>query len=160
MNKFLRLFFVIALLATGLQAQSGAYTADAVFTPHYPGYTVRFTCALDSVDVDTSRTFSFASSDAAIQAGAPIYAQRSIVSASGTPKVSTYIDGSYDGSTWFACDTLGTDVTSETTASVTVDLNVSAKGVFPWYRMRNVGVATNNPDTIADWILYLYHNDK
>lgn len=154
--------FVLFLVAmSGLaNAQSGSYTRDAVFQPRFPGETIRFTCALDSIDADTSRSFSLAKYDAAIRAGAPIFAQRTFTSAAGGVVISTYIDGSFDGTTWTVVDTLAMDVTSESVTNVTIDMNYSAKPIFPYYRLRNAGGALNRSDSVADWILYLYHRDE
>lgn len=157
---FTILFLMIAGLVNLASAQTGSYTRDAVFQPRFPGETLRFTCALDSIDADTSRSFSLAKYDAAIRAGAPIFAQRTFTSAAGGVKISTYIDGSFDGTTWTAVDTLATDVTSESVTNVTIDMNYSAKPIFPYYRIRNAGVALNRSDSVADWIFYLYHRDE
>lgn len=158
-KTFLFVLFLMVSLSGLAHAQSGSYTRDAVFQPRFPGETLRFTCALDSIDADTSRSFSLAKYDAAIRAGAPIFAQRTFTSAAGGVKISTYIDGSFDGTTWTAVDTLATDVTSESVTNVTIDMNYSAKPVFPYYRLRNAGVALNRSDSVADWIFYLYHRD-
>jgi len=60
--SFLLLAFMVPMLAV---AQTGAYSRDAVFAPAYPGETLRFTCALDSVDLDTSRAFTLGKYDGA-----------------------------------------------------------------------------------------------
>lgn len=152
------LFFLLALLSVivNAHAQSGSYTKDAVFTSTFPGDKIEFECALDSVDADTSRTLSLARHDGLSFTDHPISAFYKLTSAAGTPKISTYIDGTFDGVTWFAVDTLLTDATSETATKTTITLN---NHKYPFYRMRNVGVATNNPDSVIRWIWYLYYRD-
>jgi len=157
MKTFFSIFalvFAIFIASVFALAQSGAYSKDAVFTQAYPGETLHFTCQPDSVAKDTSRAFSigrYITEDRDMSAN-PIYAQRTISSVLGAVKVTTFIDGSFNGTTWFACDTLGTDVATETATVVTIDLNGKR---FPKYRMRSNNIATGRPDTICDWILYM-----
>jgi len=148
------LFAVIEPAEMTLFAQSGAYSNDASFSPMYPGEKLRFTCQPDSVAKDTSRAFSIGKyvHETRTLSTHPIYAQRTISSVLGAVKVTTFIDGSFNGTTWFACDTLGTDVATETATVVTIDLNDKR---FPFYRMRSNNIATGRPDTICDWILYM-----
>lgn len=146
--------------ADDLRAQSGAYTRDAVFSPHYPGEILRFTCALDSVDQDTSRNFSLGKYDGARWTTAPIWLQRKISSAAGKPYVTVFLDGSFDASNWFACDTLMTADSLETAGLIQINLT---NYKFPWYRIRSNGIqyggGVNRSDTILDMIWYLYQKD-
>lgn len=150
---FLPLFFSMTVNSYG---QAGAYSKDAKFSPTYPGETVEFQCNVDSLGADTSRTFTLAKYDGVSWTDHPISTFRLLTSAAGTPKISTYIDGSFDGSTWFVVDTLGTDITSESATKSTTSLK-NLK--YPYYRMRNKGGAANRRDSIIKWIWYLYHKD-
>lgn len=160
-------FAVLALLVSLLagvnevQAQSGTYTKDAVFSAQYPGATLRFTCALDSIDADTSRAFSIGKYDGQRWTTVPVHAQKLITSAVGKPYVTVYLDGSFDNSNWFACDTLVTADSVETAGLI--EINFSNKK-FPWYRVRSNGIAygagKNRTDTIFDMIWYLYQENQ
>lgn len=159
MKRFLLLSLAL-LMPILAMAQTGTYTKDAVFAGNYPGETVRFTCALDSIDADTSRTFSLGRYDSHSFSDAPIWVQRKITSAAGKPYVTVYIDGTIDGTNWFACDTLVTADSTETAGLIQLNLNNKK---FTGYRMRANGVqygsGKNRSDTIFDTIWYLYHRD-
>src|SRR5574342_416859 len=86
MKVFNFAILVLALILTlltsvnDIHAQSGTYTKDAVFSPQYPGATLRFTCALDSIDADTSRSFSIGKYDGQRWTTVPVHAQKLITS--------------------------------------------------------------------------------
>lgn len=152
--SFTLIFMVIASMAF---AQAGAYSRDAVF--HAPGDvpTLRFTAAIDSIDADSSRAFSLQKWDGPYSwATFPFRAQRNFNSAAAGVEITTFIDGSFDNIAWSACDTLGTEVSTEGKTIVEFDLNNKR---FPYYRMRVVGSTPNRRDATADWIIYLYHRD-
>lgn len=164
--KFLRHFLTLAVallvaFASSVQAQNGDgdFTTDAVPSLVPSGELLTFVCPLDSVDLDTSKAFSLGRYDYGIRAGQSISVERVITSA-GTPKITTYIDKSFDKTNWLACDTIGTDVTSKTRTVIQVDLNASTAGSAPWYRMRAIGVATNTHDSIIYYKFYLHHRDE
>jgi len=153
--------FICALLlalCSSLFAQTGSYSRDAVFSsPGDVATTLRFTAAIDSIDADTSRTFSLYKWDGPHSwTTYPIRAQRNFNSAAAGVEITTYIDGTFDGVAWTAVDTLGTEVTTEGKTIVEFDLNGKR---FPYYRMRLLGSTPNRSDATADWIWYLYHRN-
>ncbi len=71
----------------------------------------------------------------------------------GSPKLTTYIQGSYDESNWFNVDTLCTDLTGETLVKETAQL---FRYHVPYYRAIVYGVALNRSDTVFDFRFYFY----
>lgn len=160
MKRIFVLSFLLFAMLMPMLAVAQGYTRDAVFGPTYPGETIRVTVTLDSVNSYTSRTFSLAKYDAQRWAPQPVYAQKLITSVKGKPYVSAYVDGSFDGTNWFACDTLMTADSSETAAVLQINFS---NYKFPNYRIRCAGISypsgKNRIDTVLDMIWYLYHKD-
>ena len=147
---------LILSIACASFAGDGTWSNNAEVIEHYPGAIIYFKCTVDSIDTLTSRSFTLSRWDGANFSTSPIWYQRTLNSAAGTPKITTYIQGSFDGSTWVAVDTLGSAVTTESTTQGSIDLNNKK---FPYYRFIDYGVALNHSDTIDRWWFYMYHKD-
>ena len=142
---------------------SGSWTNDAVkvtgFEGEKQGSMLTFTCSVDSVDTLTSSTFSLAKYDGYKE----LYSSQEVsietpyayiaTSAAGSPKITCYIQGSYDESNWFVVDTLCTDLTSETLAKSTAQL---FRYHVPYYRAIVYGIALCRSDAVFDFRFYFY----
>ena len=73
----------------------------------------------------------------------------------GSPKITTYIQGSYDESNWFDVDTLCTDLTGETLVKGTAQL---FRYHVPYYRAVVYGIALCRSDAAFDFRFYSYWN--
>lgn len=166
--SFLLLSMLLLALSVPGLAGDGTWSNDAKLSTGFAGEkqgAMRiFTCIVDSVDTLTSETFSLARYDGyAVHADSAtglgqwirpeVPAGWLATSSAGTPKVTAYVQGSYDESNWFNVDTVATDLTAETLQKGTLQL---LRYLVPYYRVVVYGVATNNPDTVFDLRLYLY----
>mgnify|MGYP000729630150 CR=1 FL=1 len=164
MKKFIS-FFMILMLISVLTFASGSWTNNAVkitgFAGEKQGSMLIFTCSVDSVDTLTSGTFSLAKYDGnyfTVDTAGTSHFQEVpyayiATSALGSPKLTCYIQGSYDQSNWFNVDTLCTDLTSESLAIGTAQL---FRYHVPYYRTIVYGVALNRSDTVFDFRFYLF----
>lgn len=111
---------------------------------------------IDSIDTDTSASFTLAKFNNVSFSDMPIKVQYQAVSTLGTPKLTVYIDGSFDGTNWVRVDTLVTDLTSEAVTQADLDLNNQK---YPYYRQTASGVASNHSDTTFYTKWYLYQRE-
>lgn len=157
---------ILALLIFAVPVFSqGNWSNDAKtltgFAGENQGRMIVFTCTVDSVDTLISSTFSLAKYDGAYYttdaSGNAIFQDVPYAyiatSALGSPKLTTYIQGSYDQSNWFVVDTLCTNLTSESLTTGTAQL---FRYHIPYYRAVVYGVALNRSDTIFDFRFYCY----
>jgi len=172
MKKVLSLIILTAILSIAIPAfPQGSWINDAKnvtgFAGENQGRMIVFTCAVDSVDTLTSKTFSLAKYDGCKELYSALdsiyilssemsievpyaYIANSIL---GSPKVTTYIQGSYDQLNWFNVDTLCTNLTSESLTKGTAQL---FRHHVPYYRAVVYGVAQNRRDTVFDFRFYFY----
>jgi hypothetical protein len=175
------LFFI--LLAFTAWAGDGEWSNNARKDSQPYGEIFRFTCTVDSIDTLTSATFKLGKydnvywgsnrdtvstmdtlasgafltiADKGGHVGRPFWIQYQATSAAGSPKITGYIEGSFDGSNWDPVDTLFTDLTSET--RTVAQLNFNNKK-YPQYRMKIFGVALNRSDTVFNAYLYAYQEE-
>lgn len=144
---------VLALLFSGAMA---TVTTDVSETNYEGGRIFTYDATIDSIEIDTSRTFDlsewdgmFTESDTnvfEIPAGYYIYSD------SGDTKASLKLQGSFDQLTWIDAATIVSNDTSETAKKTVVDIG---KARFPYYRVISTGVATNDPYTICKFWMYL-----
>lgn len=161
---FLTILMAILLVAIPAFSQ-GSWSNNASivtgFAGENQGRMIVFTCAVDSVDTLISSTFSLAKYDGSYYttdtSGNAIFQEVPYAyiatSALGSPKLTTYIQGSYDQSNWFVVDTLCTDLTSESLTKGTAQL---FRYHIPFYRAVVYGVELNRSDTIFDFRFYCY----
>lgn len=175
LGALLLLFPGLMLAGDGTWATNG----NAYKIPHYPGEIKYFECTVDSVDTLTSNYFSLGKWDAvywgtpqdtvpkgyivagdtsyyADQQRSPFKLQYQASSTLGSPKITGYVQGSFDLTNWVNVDTLFTDLTSESLTRADLDLNNEK---YPWYRVVIYGVALNRSDTTFIMRWYCYHND-
>jgi len=69
------------------------------------------------------------------------------------PKISVFVDGSFDNSSWVVCDTLAENIAATTLTYTTMDMNNKR---YPYYRMRFDGIATNPSDSWIKVWWYFY----
>lgn len=146
MRKLITFLFVV-LFAVGLFAGDIATSSAAA---DYGGKIVTFTVAgLDSAENDTSAYFQFHQYDHVSWVTFPFRYQ---INSSSTPvnatlKTTYYIQGSIDGTTWTAVDTIA-NVATYGAASGTINFN-NLK--FPYYRMYADDVrSTVKKDTVQN----------
>lgn len=160
--KRLNLFTLLFLLVlSALVFAQGSWTANAKRTGQPFGDVYRFTCTVDSVDTLTSFVFKLGRYDHVYWGTPadttnieyPFRIQYTATSTLGSPKLTGYVQGSFDGSNWDAVDTLFTNLTSESRTVADLDLNNKK---YPQYRVVVYGVAPNRSDTVFDMFLYCY----
>jgi len=107
----------------------------------------------DSTSNDTSATFSLARFDGDSYSTYPVPYGYMFTSTLGSPKISVFIDYSYDNTNWAVADTLCSSITSEALAKGTKDYN-NIKA--PYFRLRIDGIALNRHDTLVKIWFYFY----
>jgi hypothetical protein len=146
-------FIVTLFLITGAMAGDGSWTNNAVKSYSNYNEIIRFTCTVDSLDTLTSSAFQLGKYDHLSWTSLPFSLTYQATSTAGTPKLTIYVQGSMDGTTYAAVDTICTDYVAETLTKTTLDLN-NIK--YAYYKIIVYGVALNNSDTAFDMRLLLY----
>jgi len=146
-------FVVLTLLITfGAQAQT-KITTNNIGTSQV----VSFEMIVDSLSTLTTNPFTLSSFDGESFYTYPLSYGYILTSVAGLPRVSMFIQGSFDGSTnWTNADTLATSDSTETFRKLSFDLN-NAK--YPYYRISVTGTAGNRRDTDLKFWLYAYRKD-
>lgn len=109
-----------------------------------------FKVMVDSLNTYTTSAFTLSHFDAESFVTYPL-SYGKLLSSTGLPKVSVYIDGSYGFATWGVVDTIMTTDSIKTYKIGTLDLN---NNHCPWYRLRVVGTTGNRRNTNLDIVLY------
>lgn len=136
---------------------SGAWTSNAVWAKSGEDQTLTFTCSVDSVDTLTSNSFRLDKYNSDSWTTYPIPYQVYNTSVLGAPKLTVYIQGSNDGTNFFAVDTLFSDDVTETVRYFTANLNNKKAVVF---RMAVYGIALCRSDALMRIIFHLYRRDN
>lgn len=153
-----RIILLFLLLPMFLFAQTdGTWTADAVTTKINPGQgkVVKFTFALDSSGTLTSSSWAVHEEDDFLWSTETLQAAYKLTSTAGSPKISCYIHASMDNINFIVIDTLFSDITSETMAFVSTDMNSIHA---PYLKLSLLGVAAGRDDQVG-WI-HIYHYQK
>ncbi len=156
------LLFALAAGTTDAYAGDGTWTVNGKRDRLTQGEMLRFTATVDSVDTLTSNVFHLdkydhvywgKATDATTKEIFPFRIQYQASSAAGSPKLTAYVQASFDKANWFNADTVFADLTSETLTRADLDLN-NVKA--PYYRILLYGVALNRKDTVfdIDWWCY------
>ncbi len=145
------LFAMIMLLSLFSLGSAADFTS--VWYPMGDNHLVTFSTEVDSVDTLVSDTFTLTLYDNDSFSSYPIKCWSQATSTLGSPKLTAYVQGSWDKSTYTNVDTIFSASTSEAVALVDLDLNGN---VYPYYRIYLLGVALNRSDTELDikWLLY------
>jgi len=156
MKNFKLIPLILILLIAPIFAAS-SWTTNAVQDRLTNGTLIRFSAALDSVDTLYSNGFSLAKYDKDSFTTYPIAYGKILSSASGKPRVTTKVQGTYDNTNWFDVATIGITADSlETYGKGTTDFgNVKCLK----YRIVYYGTTGNRSDTTVQLILYLYRED-
>lgn len=156
MKKFLSILMVFLMAVTFVFAGDGTWSIDASKREHVPaqGEVITFACSVDSIDTLTSRTFSMTEFDGmADSTFSEVPMAYKVSSSAGTPKVTVYIQGSYDDENYFSIDTIATDQTAETLQKGFVDV---FKYIVPYHQVVIEGIETSRADTEFKMWLYPY----
>lgn len=133
----------LAILATVFGGAFGAVEITLVKSYDVGAQLWTWTATLDSVANDTSATFSLSNYDHVNWTNFPFSYFIQASTTGDSVNVTTYIEGSFEGTTWTAVDTIAA-ITSETAATGTIDFNNVKR---PLYRMRQVDLAKLEEDT-------------
>src|SRR4030067_2113445 len=103
---YLMILLTVLLLSLNVSfAGDGVVSINALKVPVYPGEILKFVCTVDSVDTLTSGTFTLGKYDAVNWTSFPFRCMISDSSVLGSPKITTYIQGSMDATNWVDVDT-------------------------------------------------------
>ena len=170
-NIFCLFAIIFLMVAQMASAGDGEWTSNATRSGSTVyGDVIRFTCTVDSVDTLTSASFTLGKYDnaywgtprdtvgnldstLAANLGKPFRLQYTATSVLAAPKLTGYVQGSFDGTNWDAVDTLFTDFVSESRTVANYDLN---NRKYPFYRVVIYGVALNRSDTVFDMYWWCY----
>ncbi|OGC07097.1 hypothetical protein A2V82_12085 [candidate division KSB1 bacterium RBG_16_48_16] len=155
---YLMILLTVLLLSLNVSfAGDGVVSINALKVPVYPGEILKFVCTVDSVDTLVSGAFTLGKYDGVSWASFPFRCTIQDSSVLGSPKLTTYIQGSTDAVHWTDVDTLFAAYTSEVRADSLYDFN---NRKYPYYRILTYGVALNRSDTTQDLRFWLYQEDQ
>jgi len=146
-------FSTILILLLAVASFGFAADFNAVFQPIGENHLITFTTSVDSVDTLVSSDFTLTLYDDGGFSSYPVKCWSKATSTLGSPKLTAYVQGSWDQSTYTNIDTIFSASTSETAALVDLDMNGA---LYPYYRIYLLGVALNRSDTelTIKWLLY------
>lgn len=156
--KTLSKIFAVAILLAAVALGGGWTTSNAKVSTINggPGAVIAFYGNIDSTETHNSSAFTLASYDGESFYSYPIAYAYKLTSASGTPRVSLFIQYSFDQSNWANADTIVYIDSIETLQKGVLNLNdVKA----PYYRVVGRGESNNRLDLICDLKLYAYRKD-
>lgn len=145
-------------LALTVNAQ---FTVNGVRTATGNDVSYTYEGVADSVDtLGYGKAFSLAGYNATLATYAPVYT-KILTSVLGTPYVDVILFGSYDGETWFSCDTIMYKDSVETRSFGTVDFNGKPVSyVKPYiYGTKNGANTNNRSDSEFKFTIQLYKPD-
>ena len=152
--NFKKLIMVLFLAVSFMFGQSdGTWTANAEVINLAQGKVVKFTFSLDSAGTLTSNSFAVHEHDDFLWSTETIQATYKFTSVDSLPKLSCYIDGSYDNSNFARIDTLFSDAAGEVQVFANTDLNSIHA---PYLRVTFVGIELGADDQTGFLQLYFY----
>lgn len=162
--KLIKIFYALSLVILLSLQINAQYTTNAQVTDLKNGKVITFVIAAPDTGaavVYNSNSFSLNNYDNDSWATTPLNFIYKLTSAVGTPKISCYVQGSADASTWPAAgtyiDTLLSSATSETLTRATADFNDLK---YPYYRLVIKAIKTANIDQVGSFWIYAHKKDS
>lgn len=150
----MRRITTIALILISLAGMGFGADFNAVFSAQSANHLVSFETSVDSVDTLVTDNFTLTLYDDDGFSSYPIKSWSKATSTLGSPKLTAYVQGTWDKVNYTNVDTIFSGSTSETATLVDLDLNGA---IYPYYRIYLLGVALNRSDTELQMKWLLYH---